>query len=470
MLVDFPDDVLLEIATWLSQSDLSALRLVSVQLCLATSPVFYREFTFRTHHDRLAEVLAALAMDSEQGAGWARFGFARTLRIQSLPLFATAASVPQELVLRGLSKLRNVRDISWTIRERDSLPLIDSLCAAIASHPHSEGAFPLLESLDVNIESGIHLPPPLRLRLGSRLANAVARMLPQLPRLRVLHLVGGTRWGAVWTALRLGLQVLATVDGGPGTETTGNITGIHLKELVTNDPTDDLITYLASYSGLEVLRLPSVDGEEHLADVLFAEVLPRHAGTLLEFECTAAYEGRWSLDAERVQALKGLCNLRELAVSLNGEDVLSEEISAGERDIIALLLATSVSLPSLRTLRIKPSRHAFAGSLLGRSWWHAASVRHTERVNGAIQRKVLGLWFRQRDAEAEAGSVGRRLEVRVGEEVYVASTPRQQDGGWRRFCPASMSVTQAGADPEKERGREKEFQLERQISNMLFSF
>ncbi|KAJ6579153.1 hypothetical protein DFH09DRAFT_869659, partial [Mycena vulgaris] len=82
----------------------------------------------------------------------------------------------------------------------------------------------------------------------------------------------------------------------------------------------DLFAYLASYSGIERLRLRSPGSrkeDEHLVDVLFATVLPRHTTSLVKFSCRASYETRWSFGAHDVGAISQLRRLMGFEMSVN---------------------------------------------------------------------------------------------------------------------------------------------------------
>ncbi|KAJ7065781.1 hypothetical protein C8F01DRAFT_1126607 [Mycena amicta] len=390
MLLDLPHDIVLEVASWLSHSDYALLRLVCAQLCIAMDALFYREFPIRIHSANLAELLSSVQTNRKWGE------YARVLRISAVPL--SLAAVKIELLTAALSRLRNIREIKWTLRERDPEPIIHTICDHVQVH-----TFHLLEELDITIESGVVLPmtlgsisPRLRtFKIRTRAWNApdlgphIAALLEygRFPELRVLHLLGGTSWAAVWAALRRCSSTL------------------NLKELVTNDPTEDLFAYLASYSGLETLRLVDVDADDALADSLFG-ILTQHADSLVHFECTAAYESRWSFCGNNAGALRGLRNLQSLTGSVNGAELrLGEERSESESELeseqnpVALLLGIATSLPRLTLLRIQPARHplrdASGGGFLARNWLlHAASVRYTERVNAGIREAVERFRYR----------------------------------------------------------------------------
>jgi hypothetical protein len=78
-----------------------------------------------------------------------------------------------------------------------------------------------------------------------------------------------------------------------------------ITEITTNVITQDLLAYLASYSGIRKLALKAPDGgsrvqSDRLADMFFEAVLPRHGTTLTDLSCPAAYESQFSfLRAQR---------------------------------------------------------------------------------------------------------------------------------------------------------------------------
>ncbi|KAJ6457945.1 hypothetical protein C8R45DRAFT_843978 [Mycena sanguinolenta] len=92
---------------------------------------------------------------------------------------------------------------------------------------------------------------------------------------------------------------------------------LRLPQTTTNLITADLLAYLFAYSGFEKLTLLSPDGgspdaSNRLADALFGMVLPRHAESLTELSCPAAYESRFSFGLHNVQVVSSRHKLTDL--------------------------------------------------------------------------------------------------------------------------------------------------------------
>ncbi|KAJ7141692.1 hypothetical protein C8R43DRAFT_847381, partial [Mycena crocata] len=97
---------------------------------------------------------------------------------------------------------------------------------------------------------------------------------------------------------------------------------IYLKEISTNMVTPDLLQYLASYSGLENISISRPDGgsrdkSDHLADMFYSHVLPRHARSLLQLSCPAGYESRWSFGTHNVDVVAWMNKLMSLHMTIN---------------------------------------------------------------------------------------------------------------------------------------------------------
>ncbi|KAJ7173206.1 hypothetical protein C8R46DRAFT_991023 [Mycena filopes] len=216
---------------------------------------------------------------------------------------------------------------------------------------------------------------------------------------------------------------------------------LRLKDLcVSTTISAELLTYLASYTGLERLALVRADGgsrpkADSLADMFFGKVLPRHAETLVELACAAGYESRWSVGAHNIDAICNLPKLRSLAVSVNGAGVCGVEPGCNAVDL--LLNNVTTRLPSLQTLSISSaSAQNMRGARCGNP-----IIAHRRRMNAAITSALLNF-----DSSAFVcdTSVLSSVVVRVGVKAYRhmrvrMEGPRNMDedddeGVLYRFC------------------------------------
>ncbi|KAJ6507047.1 hypothetical protein C8R45DRAFT_971383, partial [Mycena sanguinolenta] len=202
---------------------------------------------------------------------------------------------------------------------------------------------------------------------------------------RVLQLEGPPRWASIWRLLRF------------------RAPDMRLAELTTNLVTPELLEYLSSYSGMKKLNLVCPDGgnlnaSNRLADTLFEAVLPRHAESLTEFSCPAAYESRFSFGTHNVDVVSLLHKLTKLEMSINAGAVWMKDetlarlmmvsprgqpAEAEQADIdpvVTLLLKTAAALPALQGLTIRAAERGLG--------WRRSNVDHVTAVNVAIGNAV----------------------------------------------------------------------------------
>ncbi|KAJ6595603.1 hypothetical protein DFH09DRAFT_143537 [Mycena vulgaris] len=126
--------------------------------------------------------------------------------------------------------------------------------------------------------------------LPAQLSPEVLHIVAQSRGLSTLHLSGARcddGWCAIWSLLR-------TKE-------------IHLKDISETTATSALLVYLGYYAGLERLALRGPSGSEieaaQLSDMFFAPVLLRHAHSLVELSCPAAFESSWSFGSRAAGAI-----------------------------------------------------------------------------------------------------------------------------------------------------------------------
>ncbi|KAJ7186640.1 hypothetical protein C8R46DRAFT_1024669 [Mycena filopes] len=315
MLLNLSVDLFEEIASELARSDHKNLRAVCRDISVAIDPFFFSLITIRTRPLHLKEgtwLLEALASGQSK---WSTY--AKTLLIE--PGNVHLAFNPREdaqckLLASALGSLKAIRTLSWTVGS-DSAP-----ASVISAHLPK---FTLLEDFEVELNR-------------SEAANLA---LPLLSGLRSLKIT--TNWQPmpnavldIVVACAATLTTLHVSDYGDPSALWSHLIvhpGLQLKSLlVGNTVTPELLTYLASYTGLERLAFMRTDGgsrpkADSLADVFFGTVLPRHVGTLVELASLAGYASRWSVGAHNIDAICDLSKLKNLAVSVNGADVKGVE-------------------------------------------------------------------------------------------------------------------------------------------------
>ncbi|KAJ7186627.1 hypothetical protein C8R46DRAFT_1057595 [Mycena filopes] len=347
MLLNLLVDLFEEIASELARSDHKNLRAVCRDISLAIDPFFFSSITIRTRPLHLKEgtwLLEALASGQSR---WSTY--AKTLLIEpgNVPWGKELAFNPREeaqckLLASALGSLKAIRTLSWTVGS-DSAP-----ASVISAHLPK---FTLLDDFEVNLNR----------------SEADNLALPLLSGLRTLKIT--TNWQPmpnavldIVVACAATLTTLHVSDYGDSSALWSHLIvhpGLRLKSLLVGSTvTPELLTYLASYTGLERLVFMSADGgsqpsADSLADVFFGTVLPRHAETLVEVACVAGYVSRWSVGAHNVDAICDLSKLKTLAVSVNGADVFG--IESGRNAVDVLLGRIMTRLPALQTLSIFPT-------------------------------------------------------------------------------------------------------------------
>ncbi|KAF8145101.1 hypothetical protein K438DRAFT_1992149 [Mycena galopus ATCC 62051] len=319
-----------------TRSDHKSLRQICRSVGTAIEPLFFSSLVLLKDKLRInmgRDFLEALATGE---TGWSRY--ARRLHIKSAEEWAGAGwnrsdTMMQELFASVLASLGNIRTVEWEFLKDhvwqvnpicdflNNLPLLDDLRLEV--YDTTEFSLGRLSGLKrLNIRASTYKLP---------FVQKIPLMVAQNRSLTSLHLAGGNWDADVWTMLH----------GNPHLQ-------IHLKDISTGYVTPDLLAYLASYSGVEKLKLWGLSRgsriqADDLADAFFTTVLPRHAKLLLELSCRVNYECRWSFGTHNVAALSTLHNVRNLDVSINPDEPV---------DAARLLLRTVDLLPHLQHLKI----------------------------------------------------------------------------------------------------------------------
>ncbi|KAF7345738.1 F-box domain-containing protein [Mycena venus] len=342
MLLDLSVELLQQIASELNKADQERIRIVgSRYLAYAMEPLLFSSIVLKTHalcQDDNLRVLEALTVTGE--AGWApcvrTLVIRRSIREEDIQLEDSDAAM-EDLLVRAFASLVNVRTVIWDVYQLDPVWHRRAISRFSTTRP-------CLEDLQLEVRGNVDLQlmglPPLRkLKIGTlylrpaRMADDICQVIARSHSLTYLHLVGSHHWAKIWTMLGTSPEL-----------------GIHPKHLHTDVVTPDLLTYLASYSGLESLSLQNHDNginardnSDQLADIFFTTVLPNHTQTLVELSCPVGFPSRWSFGPHNVENILALQRLKGLDMSLRG--------FTGEEDA-TLLLQSVPLLPALRNLVI----------------------------------------------------------------------------------------------------------------------
>ncbi|KAK7043931.1 hypothetical protein VNI00_008097 [Paramarasmius palmivorus] len=97
---------------------------------------------------------------------------------------------------------------------------------------------------------------------------------------------------------------------------------IYLREISVPAVNDSFLRYISSYSGIRKLHYHSLGApievvDNSMADMLYDQVLPRHAETLEDLALHSSFEGRWSVGERNLGALQSCTELRSLGLSIN---------------------------------------------------------------------------------------------------------------------------------------------------------
>ncbi|KAJ7800180.1 hypothetical protein B0H14DRAFT_2900652 [Mycena olivaceomarginata] len=446
MLLDLSLELLEEVGNQLGQKDHANLRAV----CRSWAEMY---------SEAGVEMLKVLAAGQ---TGWS--SHARTLHIRpgkdtkTREQLACEDTVPedemQELLTCALKSMADIRTVIWKAH-CESCPKweVQTICAFL------KGLSALCE-LELDFQGNLHLPSLNLAHIKkftfkntawagvsitpSRNPTSFQEIIALITenRLVSLHLEAEGEWNQVWSLLR-GKTLLT--------------------EATTSLVTPELFAYLRSYTGLKKLTLIHPDGGSHdksnlLADMFFETVLPRHATSLVELSCAAAYEGRFSFGTHNVDIISQMFSLTALEMSINAGRVrevdpkkmdrsnpnarrmiwIGQQVEIEQSDIdpvVTLLLQTAATLPALRSLAI-----VSADTEANRGVWCGNGITHHQGpVTLAIEQSVKE--FRSNvlcSAIVRAGHhtyelKSRKLEGRAGEGSDMLAYHQTGTLHWQRF-------------------------------------
>ncbi|KAJ6457911.1 hypothetical protein C8R45DRAFT_1032277 [Mycena sanguinolenta] len=423
MLLDLSVELLEAIAVQLTQPDHAVLRAVCKDLNTAVCPLFFSALVLKLkRHGLMDDTVQKLEALASGATGWS--SYAKTLRID-IPVLSNyhlniqVASVDNArlagLLGAALAALPRVQTVVYVHLDHGFLDWGQTTIFAFLNKLDD------LRELELNIPStnnlsALHCVRGLRkftlksnyhdssVRAMSATISTpgIAELISQ-NQLHTLHLEGPAEWSPLWRMLPFGTHCM------------------QLAELATNRVSEVLFSHLSAYSGLRKLTLVAPDGgnlnmSNRLADIFFTTVLPRHADSLVELTCAAAFEGRFSFGEHNVRGILQLQKLTRLEVSVNAgvvarkslgvpqnvyqngrmytvtveplpivspSGVPAEAEQAAVDRVVTLLLQTAVGLPALRSLAIRPAEAEHQ-----RDMWSGNKLNHIGAVNVAIANAV----------------------------------------------------------------------------------
>ncbi|KAF7351593.1 F-box domain-containing protein [Mycena sanguinolenta] len=321
MLLDLSVELLETIGAQLMRNDQAVLRSVCKTLDGAVGRLFFSTLLLKIDSKRTISRFGKLEVLASGPTGWSLH--ANTLVVVLEPRWTGMMSLSQppqatenwsalddslaDVLTRALATLTKIRTVRYNHWQSDS-DHVDSWTWGRSVFLDFLNKSATLEELELDIPrmldvSGLQVRNLRKLTLklnpkpdwravplpqtGTPVYQTFANLILAQNRLSALHLEGDAEWSAVWRILRSTRHCMKPV------------------EITTNVVTQELFSYLTSFSGLEKLTLRSPDGgnldaSNRLADAFFETILPSHAESLTELSCPAAHESRFSFGTHNV--------------------------------------------------------------------------------------------------------------------------------------------------------------------------
>ncbi|KAF8166071.1 hypothetical protein K438DRAFT_2025199 [Mycena galopus ATCC 62051] len=486
---------LLQEVTYRIPAEHKQLRAVCKSLNFAVAPSFFSSLCFDIHSARLEPVLSHLEGLAAGTSPWSQY--ARKLTIKrltpSLAVHGEDKGDPHELqqaearlkqFLRpAFESLKNVRTVLWTFSSGTeeskwttqtvhsflgSLPLDDfRLTADEASLNDFDCSFDRLiglQKLTLSSSNAMTLK-----RISQSLSHTI-RNSPEISYLslestssgspflyNIADLFHGLSQPLRLTELRLS-QCNMRLDRGTipylhslqslwlfGEDSTTwdclRKEGIHLTELRTDIVADELIEYLSSYSGLEMLVIRAGWREEaeesnRLADRFFGSGLPPHAHSLTTLSCYGTWEGRWSFGPHNAGVLSQLCKLTSLRMRVNSvflkaprppqnpgggssrgrSEIIQVENDEDDRSMVHRFLDLLGQLPTVVDGAILPSLpERYRGAKCGHNY-----MKHKHAMINAIDVAI-------RQFQSQPGACASKAVVLAGRNYYKGVEEGEKD-------------------------------------------
>ncbi|KAL0578507.1 hypothetical protein V5O48_003500 [Marasmius crinis-equi] len=200
------------------------------------------------------------------------------------------------------------------------------------------------------------------------------RTWPHLASLHSLELLSSAEYGALWKSL---------CSSPPKS----------IRHVTAGRVCDELLDFLQSVSGLEVLELSSAGGDtlaesDRLARRFYQDVFPRHRSTLRKVTISPSYTGMWTIGLHNVDIFDKCRRLTHLTVGLDPDEIRPGE---NEQDVVASFIARVVHLPELSVLFLPPvAPKEFFGALRGGGTRRFHATKYIiERTQESLQNVVI---------------------------------------------------------------------------------
>ncbi|KAJ7483791.1 hypothetical protein B0H11DRAFT_2279789 [Mycena galericulata] len=364
-------ELLLAIGDEIFPADQMALRAVCRDLRSAIEPLFFASTPIIMDLGRiLRNVLetkeVATGVDY---AGWSKFG--RTLVIRSLSVHvlggpASQAAWVEHHLRHFLKSFRDLRSVHWTLVDSDFTWA--QIIVADVLKPVYLGDLHIVNKTSDTIPFSV-LAPLSNVRnlcvegtIDQTFVNWMEKIVKKKHNLEGLRLPSASEG---YAALYKTLQKTET----------------HLKGLSVRRSEDALISYLASYSGLEELRIDHALDDDQ-ADLFLTTALQRHKDSLVVLICPGYIEGKWSFGRHNIKLISELRHLITLEMTIN-----SKEMGFGAEsgvDIVRSFLEMSTSMVALRNIAILAAISRSSGGCGNAIERGIASTQ--ERIDSAVDR------------------------------------------------------------------------------------
>ncbi|KAL0579614.1 hypothetical protein V5O48_002386 [Marasmius crinis-equi] len=260
---------------------------------------------------------------------------------------AASTALPLQHLING--SLQKLVIKFYSVRFTDSRPFVSSLATVLAHNPllihleldmfvHGQDPLPF-QSLFQDTPSGT-------VQLRSLLLSGWSTQLT--PRIRPhLELLNSLKLPSAWNN-----------DGGLWKSLSAHPPQ-SIRHISSAHVCDDLLDFLGSIPGLEVLKLEHAGAEtdaesDRLARRFYNDILPRHTSTLRALTIHPTYTGLWNIGLHNLDTFDGCRQLSHLTAGLDPYEV---NPGGNEQDVVASFISHVARLPELSVLALPPVAH-----------------------------------------------------------------------------------------------------------------